>query len=195
MQRGDHDGPPGRVRSVPRRPDDRRSRARGRAAGRPGAGRPFAVGGDDHAVASASSSLQPVGEPFAVAHRRGPSPLAVTVGDVGASGVAVIVHTGAGSPASSRSRVGVQPGERRASSPTSHVLASARGQVGLLGQQVLGAVAHASRLDQQHLAVGRQQVGEQCSSSVSHGSQLSMPSKSWPSASRSHCSRPHGSRR
>ncbi|CAB4621972.1 unannotated protein [freshwater metagenome] len=31
------------------------------------------------------------------------------------------------------------------------------------------------------------------SRSVSHGSQLSMPSKIWPSERRSHCSRPHGS--
>ena len=31
-----------------------------------------------------------------------------------------------------------------------------------------------------------------CSRSVSHGSHDSMPSNSWPSASRSHCSRPHG---
>ena len=34
--------------------------------------------------------------------------------------------------------------------------------------------------------------GRRCSSSVSHGSHDSMPSKIWPSASRSHCARPHG---
>ncbi len=38
---------------------------------------------------------------------------------------------------------------------------------------------------------GRRSVSR-CSRSVSHGSHDSMPSNSWPSARRSHCSRPHG---
>ena len=70
------------------------------------------------------------------------------------------------------------------------------GQVVLLGEQVVGPVAAAPRLDEHDLGRRRQHVGEQLVSVVatSHGSQLSMPSNRAPSASRSHCSRPHGSR-
>ncbi len=69
------------------------------------------------------------------------------------------------------------------------------GQIGLLGEHVGRPVAHAAGLHQQHLRVvgraGRTHEGRRRRSS--HGSQLSMPSKVWPSARRSHCSRPHGS--
>ena len=68
-----------------------------------------------------------------------------------------------------------------------------RGERGLLVEQLLGAVAHAARLAQQHERVVGKEVGEQAlATAVSHGSHDSMPSNVWPSARRSHDSAPHG---
>ena len=122
----------------------------------------------------------------------GPQPLALTIGESGRSGVEAIVHMLLARWPSSRSVSACRRGKATSGS-RAHVLASAAGEVVLLGEQVVGPVAHPPRLDEHDLGGRRQHVGEQLSSSMSHGSQLSMPSKRAPSASRSHCSRPHGS--
>ena len=79
--------------------------------------------------------------------------------------------------ASSRSNGEVQARERRSPASRAPRLGQRAGQVGLLGEDVGGPVAHAARLDQQHLRVGVEQVEEQrARPSVSHGSHDSMPS-------------------
>jgi hypothetical protein len=54
----------------------------------------------------------------------------------------------------------VQAGERLVGVADLPGAGERAGQVGLFGQQVGGAVAQAARLDQRHLRVGGQQVGE-----------------------------------
>ncbi len=67
------------------------------------------------------------------------------------------------------------------------------GEVVLLGDQVGDAVAHPARFDEDDLGALGQHVGEQQVVVDQPRQPASMPSKWAPSASRSHCSRPHGS--
>ena len=93
--------------------------------------------------------------------------------------------------ASSRSNGSERRGKSWPSAP--HVTDERLGQVRFLVEQLLRTVAHPAGLDEQRpRAPAGSRSGRRCSSSVSHGSQDSMPSKVWPSASRSHCARPHG---
>ena len=112
----------------------------------------------------------------------------------GPSGAVVTVHAGASVWASRRSKGRCSARERRAPCVGAPRAGQRLGEVGLLGGDVGGPVAQAPGLDEQHLRVrGQRGRAARARPRCSHGSHDSMPSKVRPSASRSHCSRPHGS--
>ncbi len=117
-----------------------------------------AVGGDDDAVACREQVPQPVGEPGAVAADRPPTARLDDRG-VGRFGRRVDRPERA-DPAEQLVRFGVQAGELlvRVARPGRRERLR---EVGLLGEQVGGAVAHASGLDEQDLGRVGQHVGEQ----------------------------------
>ena len=89
-------------------------------------------------------------------------PIDATVATSGPSGAVVTVHAAADVCDSSRSNGRCSRG--KSSSPPDatalHVLASDGGQVGLLVEEVGGAVAHAAGLEEQHEGVVADQVEE-----------------------------------
>ena len=155
-------------------------------------GRAVAVGGDDDPVARRpSSSDRRSAEPVAVADDRAPAatPRPSACRAIPASSRSSRTRP---TPPSSVSVSACRRGKRRSGS-RAHVRRQRAGEVVLLGEQVVGPVAHPPRLDEHDLAASGSTSVSSRSSSTSHGSQLSMPSKRAPSARRSHCSRPHGS--
>ena len=117
-----------------------------------------AVGRDDDAVLVGDQLGQPLGQTLAVADHRPPS------GGLHHRRVGML---GCGAERPHRLRTAEQPigvgvqaresaicvaGPRRCQRP---------GQVVFFGEQVVGPVAHAPRLDQRNLARGRQQIGDQ----------------------------------
>ena len=128
---------------------------------------------------------------------------ASTVGVSGDSGTLVTDHAASAPLPAARARASQQPvgveveageGTLVGVGPGAPGLGQRAGEVVLLGQEVGGPVAHAAGLDA--AAPGRRRGSRSVSrrsSGVSHGSHDSMPSKTRPSLSRSHCSRPHGS--
>ena len=152
---------------------------------------PSAVRGHDDPVAWRA------GRPAATIRRSpspttGSQPIASTVATSGPSGAMVTVHAG-------RVGVGEQPVEgqvqtREAHRPASapHVLARVRpGRPPRRGCRRRGRACAAARPAGPGRRAGTRS-NSTCSPSVSHGSHDSMPSNVSPSASRSHCSRPHG---
>ena len=123
----------------------------------------------------------------------GSHPVAATTAVSGRSAVGRTVQRRRRRVREQASKGSVQARERRCP-PRPRSRSGVAAEVGLLVEELAGAVAHAAGLDQHDLRVGVEQVDEQrARRSVSHGSHDSMPSNTWPSASRSHCSRPHGS--
>ena len=193
MQRGDDDAPPGLRRCRPSVVDDReveaalaeqlaqpRRRTRRRRRRR------------RRGSCSASSSREAVGQPVAVADDRAP-PDACDDRRVGALRRRVDRPRTLPAVGEQPVGLGVQARER-ASGSRAHVDASARARSSSSASRSSARSRIRRGSTSTTLAVVGQHVGEQRrSSSTSHGSQLSMPSKRAPSASRSHCSRPHGS--
>ena len=155
---------------------------------------PGAVGGEHDAVPVAARARAGGGPSASVSPTTGSKPVAARRGVSGASGVG-----------SSDGRAG-----RRCARAAGRTSSERRGEVALAGraprgrerrrerglvvEQLLGAVAHAAWARRAARARSSgSRSGSRCSRSVSHGSHDSMPSNTWPSARRSHCSRPHGS--
>ena len=121
-------------------------------------GRSLAVGGHHHPVALGQQAAQAGGQRFAVAHHGAPA-RGLNHRGVGVRGCAA--HrphrlitgeqaVGAGVQAGEGSVCVAGPGAGEAA-----------GEVVLLGQQIVGAVAHTAGFDQDHLAGGGQEVGDQ----------------------------------
>ena len=123
----------------------------------------------------------------------GSNALAASTGVSGLSGVASSEHGAAPWCARAAARTAATGAARRPDRATPPRRRERVRERRLLVEQLLRAVAQPARLDDRDERARREQVGRRCSSAVSHGSHDSMPSKVCPSASRSQCSRPHGS--
>ena len=116
------------------------------------AGRAFGVGRDDDAVAarpSSSAMRRPSPSPSPTT---GPQPVASTTAVSGRSAIGRKVQAPAGVFASRSSNGSVQA--RELGALRAPRLAQAAGEIGLLGEDLAGAVAHAAGLDEHDLRVG-----------------------------------------
>ena len=195
---GDHRQLDGRqdAAALERRDVDGRATGRARRAATRSAGRrALAVGGHHDAVAVGGQLGELAHDALGIAGRRGDAHRR-DGGDVGA------LRRGGDRPGR-RVGVGEQPVEGEVQPREAVVLAAGGrapglgqggGEVGLLGEQVGGAVAHAARLEQEHERVGAHEV-EQHVLALGEPRAASSPCRrrSGPAARRSHCSRPHGS--
>ena len=120
--------------------------------------RALTVGGHDHAETVGEQLADAHDDPAAIAERGGPAG-GIDGGRLGAVGR--VEHLPGGGRYRCEQAVGieVQAGERVVVGPPG--LGERAGEVILLGEQVGGPVAEPARLDEQHLGVGWQQVGEQ----------------------------------
>ena len=155
--------------------------------------RALALGRHHDPVALGQERAELAGDGLGVPRRRPPSPRVDTTGRVGRVRRGRQRPRGAGHAVEQALGREVQP--REALDVVGLPRAGQRaGQVGFLGQHVGGPVPQplAARPGSPGPSpAGGRSAGR--SPSTSHGSQLSIPSNVRPSASRSHCSRPHGS--
>ena len=162
-------------------------------------GRAGAVGGDHDPVAVGEQPAELGDEGGALPHHRVPAGRRPTEATSGPSGTLVRLHAGASVRTRSRSNSTCRRGRSAVSAPSgsaSQVRASteARSASSARRSAARSRMRRGSTSTTRASACSRSgsTTGVSSPSSTSHGSQLSMPSKVWPSASRSHCSRPHG---